>query len=117
MEFRLEPGFLPGYRKTRLKPELHALNPCTYRKEKMKRVIFITHAFVNICFALIFAGHITAQQQSSEDLRKQIGTIIVTPGNGPALAVADFQPRASGVEKATATFNETLWNDLKFAGA
>ena len=55
-------------------------------------------------------------QQAQEDLRKQIGTIIVTPGNGPALAVADFQPRAGGVDAATATFNEVLWNDLKFAG-
>src|SRR5262245_21207585 len=58
-------------------------------------------------------------QQTQDDLRKQIGTIIVTPGGGPALAVADFQLRASGasgVEAAVATFNEVLWNDLKFAG-
>ena len=82
----------------------------------MKRVLFITHTFVIVSFLLIAVPRITAQQQSGEDLRKQIGTIIVTPGNGPALAVADFQPRAGGVEKATATFNETLWNDLKFAG-
>jgi len=54
--------------------------------------------------------------QSGEDLKRQIGTIIVAPGGGPALAVADFQPRASGVDAAVATFNETLWNDLKFAG-
>jgi len=59
----------------------------------------------------------SSAQQSGEDLRKQIGTIIVTPGSGPALAVADFQPRAGGVEQAVATFNEVLWNDLKFAGA
>ncbi len=58
----------------------------------------------------------TGAQQSQDDLRKQIGTIIVTPGSGPSLAVADFQPRASGVDQALATFNETLWNDLKFAG-
>ena len=38
-----------------------------------------------------------AQEQTQNDLRKQIGTIIVTPGSGPALAVADFQPRAGGV--------------------
>ena len=56
-------------------------------------------------------------QQTGEDLRKQLGTIIVTPGSGPALAVADFQPRASGVGASIATFNEVLWNDLKFAGA
>src|SRR5262249_28552314 len=53
---------------------------------------------------------------SQDELKKQIGTIIVTPGSGPALAVADFQPRAGGLEAALVTFNETLWNDLKFAG-
>lgn len=56
------------------------------------------------------------QEQSQDDLRKQIGTIIVTPGGGPSLAVADFQSRASGVDATTNTFNEVLWNDLKFAG-
>lgn len=51
-----------------------------------------------------------------EDLRRQIGTIIVTPGNGPSLAVADFQARATGIESQVETFNTVLWNDLKFAG-
>jgi TolB protein len=55
-------------------------------------------------------------QQAQDDLRRQIGTIIVTPGNGPSLAIADFQPRSSGVDSELATFNETLWNDLKFSG-
>jgi TolB protein len=55
-------------------------------------------------------------QQAQDDLRRQIGTIIVTPGNGPSLAVADFQPRSSGLDNELAIFNETLWNDLKFAG-
>lgn len=82
----------------------------------MKRVLCIVHILLFISLMLVGAPRSIAQQQSGEDLRKQIGTIIVTPGNGPALAIADFQPRASGVEKATATFNETLWNDLKFAG-
>ncbi len=58
----------------------------------------------------------TAQQPSQDDLRKQIGTIIVTPGGGPSLAVADFQPRAGGAEAPTGMFNQVLWNDLKFAG-
>lgn len=49
-------------------------------------------------------------------MRRQLGTIIVTPGSGPALAVADFQPRASGVDAAVNSFNEVLWNDLQFAG-
>ena len=50
-----------------------------------------------------------------EDLRKQIGTIIVTPGNGPNLAIADFVARSAGLEAATATFNQVLWSDLDFA--
>jgi len=50
-----------------------------------------------------------------EDLRKQIGTIIVTPGNGPNLAIADFVARSAGLEAATATFNQVLWADLDFA--
>lgn len=57
-----------------------------------------------------------ASQQPQDDLRRQLGTIIVTPGSGPALAVADFQPRAAGVDASVGTFNEVLWNDLKFAG-
>lgn len=56
-------------------------------------------------------------QTTADDLRRQLGTIIVTPGSGPALAVADFQPRAGGVDRAVATFNDVLWADLKFAGA
>jgi TolB protein len=50
-----------------------------------------------------------------DSLRKQVGTIIVTPGNGPNLAVADFVSRSSGLESATATFNEVLRADLDFA--
>jgi TolB protein len=55
-------------------------------------------------------------QQAQDDLRRQIGTIIVTPGNGPSLAVADFQPRSSGLDNDLAVFNVTLWSDLQFAG-
>ncbi|HSB08216.1 MAG TPA: hypothetical protein VLM38_01800, partial [Blastocatellia bacterium] len=50
-----------------------------------------------------------------EDLKKQIGTIIVTPGNGPNLAVADFIARSAGVDAAVSTFNQVLWADLDFA--
>lgn len=50
-----------------------------------------------------------------EDLRSQVGTIIVTPGNGPNLAIADFVARSAGLEAATATFNQVLWADLDFA--
>lgn len=51
-----------------------------------------------------------------EDLRRQLGTIIVTPGAGPSLAVADFQARAVGLDQNLETFNSVLWSDLKFAG-
>ncbi|HKP84991.1 MAG TPA: translocation protein TolB [Blastocatellia bacterium] len=50
-----------------------------------------------------------------EDIKKQLGTIIVTPGNGPNLAVADFVPRSAGLEPAVATFNQVLLADLEFA--
>ncbi len=56
-----------------------------------------------------------AAPPQEEDFRKQIGTIIVTPGNGPNLAIADFVARSSGLEAATATFNQVLWADLDFA--
>jgi TolB protein len=52
-----------------------------------------------------------------DDLRKQIGQIIVTPGNGPNLAVADFVARSAGLEAAVSTFNQVLWADLEFAAA
>jgi TolB protein len=81
----------------------------------MKRAFAILHAITAIGLALTGAINIAAQQ-AEDELRKQIGTIIVTPGSGPALAVADFQSRSGGVEPSVATFNEVLWNDLKFAG-
>jgi len=84
----------------------------------MKRNILILVIITVFSAAPIFlpkAGA-RASQESQDDLRKQIGTIIVTPGSGPSLAVADFQPRAGGLDSPLATFNETLWNDLKFAG-
>jgi TolB protein len=62
------------------------------------------------------SAHTSAQeQQAQDDIRKQIGTIIVTPGNGPNLAVADFIARSAGLEAAASTFNQVLWNDLEFA--
>lgn len=78
---------------------------------------------LSLCLILVVLAAIpavvtTRAQQNPEtqdDLRKQIGTIIVAPGSGPTLAVADFQLRAAGVDKALETFNETLWNDLKYA--
>ena len=67
---------------------------------------------------LIWSGvPIVAQQEAApqDDIRKQIGTIIVTPGNGPNLAVADFIARSAGLEAAAGTFNQVLWADLDFA--
>ncbi|PYT07258.1 MAG: hypothetical protein DMF60_07505 [Acidobacteria bacterium] len=69
---------------------------------------------------LILQGvfQVSARQEAQppqEDLKKQIGTIIVTPGNGPNLAVADFIARSAGLEAATGTFNQVLWADLDFA--
>src|SRR5438477_12293173 len=70
--------------------------------------------------ALIMPGvsRVAARQEAQppqEDLRKQIGTIIVTPGNGPNLAIADFIARSAGLEAKTGTFNQVLWADLEFA--
>lgn len=81
----------------------------------MRRVIFIAGVIVVFGVALVFLSKAVARE-TQDDLRKQIGAIIVTPGSGPSLAVADFQPRAGGLESALATFNETLWNDLRIAG-
>ncbi|MCI0487639.1 MAG: translocation protein TolB [Blastocatellia bacterium] len=50
-----------------------------------------------------------------DDLRSQIGTIIVTPGNGPNLALADFVARSAGLDAEVDTFNQVLMADLDFA--
>ncbi len=84
----------------------------------MKKAIMIASVIAAVGAALIFlpAAGARQPQESQEDLRKQIGTIIVTPGSGPSLSIPDFQPRAGGLDAPLATFNETLWSDLKFAG-
>jgi TolB protein len=83
----------------------------------MRRAILIASVITVISSALIFLPDARARrsQESKEDLSKTIGTIIVTPGSGPSLAAADFQPRAGGLDAALGTFNNTLWSDLKFA--
>src|SRR5215831_8141564 len=53
--------------------------------------------------------------QGESDLKKQLGQIIVTPGNGPNLAIADFVARSGGVEASVSVFNQVLWADLDFA--
>src|SRR5262245_47518757 len=103
----------------------------------MRRAILIASVITIISSALIFLPDARARrpqelqpqgsqpqgsqpqeappQEAQADLQKQLGTYIVTPGSGPSLAVADFQPRAGGLDSAIGTYNETLWNDLKFA--
>jgi TolB protein len=55
------------------------------------------------------------QTASQDDPKKILGNIIVTPGNGPNLAVADFVARSAGIEAAVGVFNKVLWSDLDFA--
>src|SRR5690348_3032418 len=70
-------------------------------------------------FALVTTSRSFGQQESQPaqdtSLRNQLGNIIVTPGNGPNLALADFVARSAGTEAATSTFNEVLHADLDFA--
>src|SRR5262245_56317777 len=82
----------------------------------MRRAILIASVITVFSAALIYLPEARARrpQESKEDLSKQI-QINVTPGAGAALAVADFQPRSGGLDAALGTFNDTLWNDLKFA--
>ena len=72
-----------------------------------------------VAFALLSSPTGFGQQESppaqDTSLRNQLGNIIVTPGNGPNLALADFVARSAGTEAATATFNEVLLADLDFA--
>jgi TolB protein len=90
--------------------------------ERMRRSILIAFVITISSAPLIFLPGARAlrqqgpqPQEAQDDLSKRIGQIIVTPGSGPALAVADFQPRAGGLDAAIGTFNEALWNDLNFA--
>ena len=82
-----------------------------------KRAIIFFAVFLASFLSSASAAH--AQQETpppvQEEIRKQIGTIIVTPGNGPNLALADFVARSAGVDQAVATFNQVLWADLEFA--
>jgi TolB protein len=80
---------------------------------KKASLIFTTLAFVFSYGAVAFCQQ--EQPPVQEDLKKQIGTIIVTPGNGPNLALADFVARSAGVDAAVSTFNQVLLADLEFA--
>jgi TolB protein len=83
--------------------------------ELMKKLVLILSVVIAMSAVMAYVKGVSAQQVP-EELRRQIGTIIVTPGNGPSLGVADFQPRAGGIDAVLGTFNEALWSDLKFAG-
>ena len=80
----------------------------------------IIRFYVIITFLAIVSATASsfAQQDpppAQDDLKKQIGTIIVTPGNGPNLAVADFVGRSAGLDAAVSSFNQVLRADLDFA--
>ncbi|HEU0173883.1 MAG TPA: translocation protein TolB [Blastocatellia bacterium] len=83
----------------------------------MRRAILIAFVITIFSAAMIFlpAARARRPQETQGDLQKQLGILIITPGSGPALAVSDFQPRAGGLDASIGTYNETLWNDLKFA--
>ena len=80
----------------------------------MKKVLSIICIVIFLSTVIVQVTSVDAQQ-TQDDLQRQIGTIIVTPGSGPSLAVSDFQQRASGVDAVLATFNDTLLSDLKFS--
>src|SRR5262247_2113856 len=82
----------------------------------MRRAILIASVITVFSAAMTILPEARARrpQESKEDLSKQI-QIIVTPGAGAALAVADFQPRSGGLNASLGTFNDTLWSDMKFA--
>src|SRR5256714_3185630 len=81
---------------------------------KIRSAIIIAFILASILSAA--ASGLGQQEAPPQDtLRNQLGNIIVTPGNGPNLALADFVARAAGLEAAAATFNQVLHDDLDFA--
>ncbi|MBI4470520.1 MAG: PD40 domain-containing protein [Acidobacteria bacterium] len=55
-------------------------------------------------------------QEPAETLRDQIGKIVVTPGNGPGMAVLDFGSNNPGATGHAGQFSSTLLADLEFSG-
>lgn len=82
----------------------------------MSKTSSIFFALILLC-VFVCAPLVRARQDAppQDDLKKQVGTIIITPGNGPNLALADFVARSAGVEAAVNEFNQTLQADLEFA--
>lgn len=81
----------------------------------MKRLVTVL-SLLTIFTAVSMNVDKARAQENQDDLKRSIGTIIVTPGNGPALAIPDFEARGGGLDASVSTFNQTLWNDLRFAG-
>src|SRR5262249_1001007 len=81
-----------------------------------KKLVFT----ILIAMALVLgAGRSSARPQEptaqEDELKSRIGQIIVTPGNGPNLALADFVARGAGLDAAVNTFNDVLRADLNYA--
>lgn len=79
------------------------------------RIAYSVTTAILACALISLRIEATGQQEEQGDIRKQIGTIIVTPGNGPNLAIADFIARSAGAAAAVRTFDQVLWTDLEFA--
>src|SRR5215211_200069 len=82
---------------------------------KRRKAILAVSMAVALFSLPVFAMRQETPPAAQDDLKKQIGTIIVTPGNGPNLAIADFVARTLGLDATVRTFNEVLWADLDFA--
>ncbi|HLG16022.1 MAG TPA: Tol-Pal system beta propeller repeat protein TolB [Blastocatellia bacterium] len=82
----------------------------------MKFIKAIVPLFALAPLLLAAPASVAVQEpQPPPDLRKQIGQIIVTPGSGPNLAVADFIARSAGIDAAVSAFNQALEADVQFA--
>lgn len=78
----------------------------------MKRHLKNLAASLMLTTALLASPVKPASQQT---LKQEIGKIIVTPGSGPSLAVADFVPRSERATPAAALLSQVLHEDLTFA--
>jgi TolB protein len=65
---------------------------------------------------LVLAFGLQSPPSSQNELKQQIGKIIVIPGAGPAMAVADFVSRSERAAEAAEIISKVLYDDLSFAG-
>lgn len=80
----------------------------------------LTTLAVSLVVLTVMAGSSAGElrqepQPQQDDLKTRIGQIVVTPGGGPNLALADFVSRSAGIDAAVNTFNQVLRADLEFA--